>query len=281
MEQAQGPLVDAAWLDRNLGDPDLVVADVRWRPDGSSEQAFAEGHILGAVLVDVDRDLAARAYDGPGRHPLPRPGIFAERMSALGIHDGDTVVAYDDASSSHAARLWWMLRATGHRAYVLDGGLPAWPGHRVHGPSVARNRTRFLAAPWPRERVATADDVQSLLDDGGTVFDARAPERYRGDEERIDRVAGHIPGARSAPFADNVDPVTQRFRSSQELRQAFASRGAGAGDAIVHCGSGLTACQLVVAMELAGLPSPRLYEGSWSDWITDERRPVATGPDPD
>ncbi|MFL5737057.1 MAG: sulfurtransferase [Actinomycetota bacterium] len=280
MEEVRGPLVDAGWLERNLGDPDLVVADVRWKPDGTAAKAFEQGHILGAVLVDVDRDLAAPPYDGPGRHPLPRPVVFAERMSALGICDGDTVVAYDDASSSHAARLWWMLRGTGHRAYVLDGGLAAWPGHRVKGPPVERNPTRFLAVPWPRERIATAEDVRTLLDRGGTVLDARARERYRGEEEKIDRVAGHIPGARNAPFAENVDAVTQRFLSPGELRTALQSLEAGGGETVVYCGSGLTATQLVVAMEAAGLPSPRLYEGSWSDWITDERRPIATGPDP-
>jgi thiosulfate/3-mercaptopyruvate sulfurtransferase len=280
MQDVEGPLVDAAWLERNLGDPDLVVADVRWRPDGSAAKAFEEGHILGAVLVDVDRDLAAPAYQGPGRHPLPPPDAFAERMSALGIRNEDTVVAYDDASSSHAARLWWMLRATGHRAYVLDGGLPAWPGHRVKGTPVARNRARFFATPWPRDRIASAEHVREQLDRGGVVLDARAPERYRAEQEPIDRVAGHIPGARNAPFAENVDPDTQRFRSPEALRATFASLGAEDGAAIVYCGSGLTATQLVLAMERAGLSSPRLYEGSWSDWITDDRRPVATGPDP-
>jgi len=265
MEEAPGPLVDAAWLERNLGDPDLVVADVRWRPDGTAAKAFEEGHILGAVLVDVDRDLAAPAYEGPGRHPLPAPDVFAERMSALGIRNDATVVAYDDASSSHAARLWWMLRVT---------------GHRVKGPPVERNRSRFLAQPWPHDRVAIAEDVEELLQHGGTVLDARAPERYRAEQESIDKVAGHIPGARNAPFAENVDPVTQRFRSVDDLRATFASVGADSEAAIVYCGSGLTACQLVLSMEFAGLPSPRLYEGSWSDWITDERRPVATGPDP-
>ncbi|MFL5767071.1 MAG: sulfurtransferase [Actinomycetota bacterium] len=280
MEEARGPLVDATWLERNLGDPNLVVADVRWRPDGSAARAFEEGHILGAVLVDVDRDLTAPPYEGPGRHPLPPPDVFAERMSSLGIRDADTVVAYDDASSSHAARLWWMLRVTGHRAFVLDGGLTAWPGHRVKGPPVERNRTAFLARPWPRDRIATAEEVQTLLDRGGTVLDARAPERYRAEQEPIDNVAGHIPGARNAPFAENVEAVTQRFRSADELRATFASLGAEHADTIVYCGSGLTACQLVLSMEHAGLAAPRLYEGSWSDWIADERRAVATGPDP-
>jgi thiosulfate/3-mercaptopyruvate sulfurtransferase len=279
VEDVGGPLVDAAWLERNLGDPGLVVADVRWRPDGTAAKAFEEGHILGAVLVDVDRDLVAPAYEGPGRHPLPPPEAFAERMGTLGIPGDATVVAYDDASSSHAARLWWMLRVTGHRALVLDGGLTAWPGHRVKGAPVERNRTRFLAEPWPRDRIATAEDVRELLERGGTVLDARAPERYRAEQEPIDRVAGHIPGARSAPFAENVDPATQRFHSVDDLRAMFASLAARDVDTIVYCGSGLTACQLVVAMEHAGLPSPRLYEGSWSDWITDELRPVATGPD--
>jgi thiosulfate/3-mercaptopyruvate sulfurtransferase len=276
---AEGPLVDATWLQRAMREPGLVIADVRWRPYGNAREAFAAGHILGAVLVDVQRDLAAPAYDGPGRHPLPPPDRFAERMGALGIRTGDTVVAYDDAAGSLASRLWWMLRVTGHRAFVLDGGLVAWPGHRATGPPPERNRTTFLSRPWPPERIVKADEIADIVARGGSVLDARARERYLGEEEPIDAKAGHIPGARSAPFAESVEPATQRFRSPSDLRARFEELGA-TGDVVVYCGSGVTSCQLMVAMEAAGIPSPRLYVGSWSDWITDPARPIATGPTP-
>jgi thiosulfate/3-mercaptopyruvate sulfurtransferase len=278
LEDSAGPLVDDAWLREHAGDPGLVIADVRWKPDGGAREAFNAGHIPGAVLVDVDRDLAAPAYEGPGRHPLPTPGRFAERMSELGVADEDTVVAYDDASGSLAARLWWMLRATGHRAYVLDGGLVSWPDELSTG-SEPRAPARFVARPWPADRIAAAEDVRDALARGLVVLDARTRERYRGEEEPIDAKAGHIPGARSAPFAENVDPASQRFRSGEKLRERFDEVGAEEG-AVVYCGSGLTSCQLVLAMEAAELPSPRLYVGSWSDWIRDPARPVATGPEP-
>ncbi|MDP9295534.1 MAG: rhodanese-like domain-containing protein, partial [Actinomycetota bacterium] len=179
MEQPAGPLVDAAWLREHAGDPGLIIADVRWKADGNARQAFDAGHIPGAVLVDVDRDLAAPAYEGPGRHPLPTPERFAERMGELGIADEDTVVAYDDASGSLAARLWWMLRATGHRAFVLDGGLVSWPA-TLSTADEPRSPARFTAGPWPADRMASAEDVRDALGRGGALLDARAPERYRG-----------------------------------------------------------------------------------------------------
>jgi thiosulfate/3-mercaptopyruvate sulfurtransferase len=274
----EGPLVDATWLREHAGDARVVIADVRWKPDGTARAAFDAGHIPGAVLVDVDRDLAAPAYEGPGRHPLPTPERFAERMSELGVADEDTVVAYDDASGSLAARIWWMLRATGHRAFVLDGGLVSWPGE-LSTESEPRAPARFSARRWPADLIASAEDVRDAIARGLAVLDARAPERYRGEEEPIDAKAGHIPGARSAPFAENVDPGSHRFRAGRELRERFHRLGAEE-EAIVYCGSGLTSCQLVLAMEAAGLPSPRLYVGSWSDWISDPTRPVATGSDP-
>jgi thiosulfate/3-mercaptopyruvate sulfurtransferase len=274
----EGPLVGAAWLREHAGDPRVVIADVRWKPDGSARAVFDAGHIPGAVLVDVDLDLAAPAYEGPGRHPLPTPERFAERMSELGVADEDTVVAYDDASGSLAARLWWMLRATGHRAFVLDGGLVSWPGE-LSTESEPRAPARFSARPWPADLIASAEDVRDAIARDLAVLDARAGERYRGEVELIDAKAGHIPGARSAPFAENVDPASQRFLSGEELRERFEELGAGEG-AIVYCGSGLTSCQLVLAMETAELPSPRLYVGSWSDWIRDPARPVAAGSEP-
>jgi thiosulfate/3-mercaptopyruvate sulfurtransferase len=276
--EGAGPLVDARLLRERLDDPRLVVADVRWKPDGTGLEAFDAGHLPGAVFVDVDRDLAAAPYDGPGRHPLPAPARFAERMSALGIGDDDTVVAYDDASGSLASRLWWMLRATGHRAFVLDGGLVSWPG-ALSTERSERAPATFTSRPWPAELIADAADVAETLRRGGTVLDARAVERYRGEQEPIDAEAGHIPGARSAPFAEDVDPVSQRFLAPERLRERFEVLGADE-RAIAYCGSGLTSCQLVLAIEAAGLPAARLYVGSWSDWISEGSRPIATGPEP-
>ncbi|HXF57257.1 MAG TPA: sulfurtransferase, partial [Actinomycetota bacterium] len=249
-----GPLVEAAWVARHLEHPDLVVADVRWDPDGSAHRRYEEGHLPGAVFVDVDRDLSAPRSPGSGRHPLPAPEDFAAAMARLGIGDGTAVVAYDDAGGAYAARLWWMLRVTGHEAAVLDGGLAAWAGPLEAGPGRPRPPATFAPRPWPEELLARAEDVERARGDPGSVIlDARAPERYRGEVEPIDPVAGHIPGARNAPFPGNLDPATGRFLPPEELRRRFEALGAGRGrDVIVYCGSGVTSCHLLLAMELAG-----------------------------
>jgi thiosulfate/3-mercaptopyruvate sulfurtransferase len=276
-------LIDPAWLDAAIreGRPGLVVADVRWYPDRPGRDAYAAGHIPGAVFVDVDAHLAApvRTDRRGGRHPLPSPDVFARAMSRLGIADDDLMVAYDDVGGSYAARLWWMLTVTGHRAGLLDGGLPAWTGPLETGlgpePSVT---SAFSTRPWPPERIVTAEDVDLLRAEPGAVaLDARAPERYRGEVEPIDRVPGHIPGARNAPWADNLDPGTGRFLPPDELRERFAAAGVDRSTQVVaYCGSGVTACHDLFAMELAGLVG-RLYVGSWSDWISDPARPIAAG----
>lgn len=277
-----GPLVEAGWLARPLEEPDLVVADVRWYPDGSARRRYEEGHLPRAVFVDVDRDLSAPRSPDSGRHPLPTPQDFAAAMSRLGIGDGTAVVAYDDAGGAYAARLWWMLRATGHEVAVLDGGLAAWEGPLEAGPERSRPPTTFTARPWPEELLAGAEDVErARRDPHSLVVDARAPERYRGEVEPIDPVAGHIPGARNAPFAGNLDPATGRFLLPEELRRRYEALGVGrAREVIVYCGSGVTSCHLLLAMEVAGLPRARLYPGSWSEWVADPRRPVARGEDP-
>ena len=267
-------LVSAGWLAEHLDD--VVVVDVRWDPaDGTAgaARAFEEGHVPGAVFVDVDRDLAAPAFKGPGRHPLPSPAAFAPTLGRLGIADDDLVVAYDVANGTHAARLWWMLDATGRRAALLDGGLSAWTGPLETGRGVARPASQPEVRPWPAGSLADADDVAAALrDHTAAVVDARAPERFRGETEPFDPVAGHIPGAINVPLASNVDDGG-RFRSADELRAVYEPLGS----FIAHCGSGLTACETVFAARLAGLPQPRLYEGSWSDWVHDRGRPVATG----
>lgn len=278
-----GPLVSPEWLAARLAEPGVVVADVRWVREGSAREAFEAGHIAGAVFLDADDDLAAVGR-GSGRHPLPPPEVFARTLSRVGIGDETAVVAYDDASGSIAARLWWMLDATGHAVALLDGGLAAWTGQRDTGPApVAHAAGVFTPRPWPPERLAGSDDVVASLDaSAGLVLDARLGERYRGDVEPIDHVAGHIPGARSAPWADNVDPSTGRFHPSDRLRERYEEWGVRTGaDAIVYCGSGFTAAHDLLAMRLAGFPRDgRLYVGSWSGWIEDPDRPVATGVEP-
>lgn len=261
-----------------LDDPSVVVVDVRWYLDGRSGRgAYETGHIPGAVFIDLETVLAAPPGGGPGRHPLPDPEVFAAGMRAEGISDGDVVVAYDDAGGSIASRLWWMLRATGRTAAVLDGGIQSWTGELETGPPRARPQGGFTARPWPRPEIVDADEVARLLDGGATVVDARAAERYRGEVEPVDRQAGHIPGARSAPWSDNLS-VAGTFLPEEELRARYEALGARRdGPVVAYCGSGVTACHDVLALRLAGFDDVRLYEGSWSDWCSDPGRPVATG----
>jgi thiosulfate/3-mercaptopyruvate sulfurtransferase len=282
-----GILVDAHWLATEAGRPGLVVADVRWHPEGDGREAYERAHLPGAVFLDADADLAGVPFeDGPGRHPLPRPEAFAEVMSAAGIGDGDDVVAYDDVGGSYAARLWWMRRALGRSCGVLDGGLSAWGGELEAG-AVTRARVESTPKPWPADRLVDAASVRAAIRErSAIVLDARAEERYRGDVEPIDPVAGHIPGALSAAWAGNLDPTTGRFLSGAELRRRYEALGVRTGrDAIASCGSGLTATHDILAMDLAGLEGGRLYEGSWSGWIADvvaagEPDAVRRGPAP-
>ena len=248
-----------------------VVADVRWYLDGrSGRDAYRAGHVAGALFVDLDRCLAAPPSAAEGRHPLPPPDQFADCMGALGIGDGTVVVAYDDAGGSVAARLVWMLRALGEEAAVLDGGLAGWTGGLEAGDGGAPAPARFTVRPWPRERLASIDEVAS---GNLVVIDSRAPERYRGEVEPIDPRAGHIPGAVNLPWSGNLDPATGRFLAPAQLQERFA----GMGGAAVHCGSGVNACHNLLAMQRAGVGGARLYAGSWSQWSSDPDRPVASG----
>ena len=269
------PVVSLDWV-RAQRDR-VVLADVRWYLDGrSGRAAYDGGHLPGAVFVDVDRVLARPGSPADGRHPLPAPETFAAGMAALGIGDEDTVIAYDDTGGVIAARLVWMLRATGHAAALLDGGLTAYDGELKRA-EAERPATVFTPRPWPAERLADIDDAANV---SFVVLDARARDRFRGDTEPIDPRAGHIPGARSLPCLDNVD-ATGRFLPVAELRERFADVGV-TDDAVVisYCGSGVTACHNLIALEHAGFGVGRLYPGSWSQYSHDAARPAAVSDRP-
>jgi thiosulfate/3-mercaptopyruvate sulfurtransferase len=264
-----GPLVSGEWLAEHLAD--VRVVDVRWYLDGRSGRAeYRAGHLPGAVWLDVDNELSGWASPLAGRHPMPRPEQFAAVLGRVGIGPGTRVVAYDDAGGSEAARLWWMLRAIDEPAAVLDGGLQAWPGALVTDvPDVVPIAREPL--DWPAARFVDADDVAASE---AVVYDARTAARYAHGDPKIDPRPGHIPGAVSAPWADNVGP-DGRFRALRELQAIYGA--ATERGAIAYCGSGVTACHDLLAMELAGITNTALYAGSWSQWAADPERPVEEG----
>jgi thiosulfate/3-mercaptopyruvate sulfurtransferase len=261
----------------------LVVLDVRWRlagPPGRDD--YADAHLPGAVFVDLDAELAAAP--GPaGRHPLPDPAALQSTLRAAGINAGDTVVAYDDRDGSVAARAWWLLRWAGHHdVAVLDGGYAAWieEGRPVTAdvPHPAPGDIVVMPAQLP---VLDADQAAEVAA-SGVLLDARAPERYRGDVEPVDPRAGHVPGARNAPFAGHVGE-DGRWRSPAQLAARFTELGVTDETKIgAYCGSGVTASSVVLAIEVSGvLARPAaLYAGSWSNWSADPARPVSTGDQP-
>lgn len=267
------PIVDGDWLRSHRRE--VVLCDVRWYLDGRSGRgAYASGHLAGAVFVDLDRWLAAPATPVDGRHPLPRPDVFADGMGRAGISNGATVVAYDDAGGATAARLVWLLRACGERAALLDRGLAADDEPlSVVAPAVVPGS--FGLDAWPDIVTADADEVADAVASGGVVIDARAAQRYDGTTEPIDPRAGHIPGAVNVPFVGNLD-ADGRFLDPPTLRARYTAVGADATPTVVYCGSGVTACHDLLAIEHAGLPPARLYPGSWSQWSADPARPVAT-----
>ncbi|MCS7039120.1 MAG: sulfurtransferase [Anaerolineae bacterium] len=277
-------LVSPDVLAAHLDDPDWAVVDCRFslQDTGYGRRAYQAGHIPGAVYAHLDEDLSGPVIPGrTGRHPLPEPEVFTARLERWGIGNTTQVVAYDDAGGAYAARLWWMLRWLGHEAVaVLDGGWPAWvaAGLPQHGGTETRPPAVFTARPRP-ERVATAAEVLARrLDPDWRVLDARGADRFRGENETIDPVAGHIPGAVSAPYADNLTP-DGRFRDAESLRRRYRALlgDVPAARAICYCGSGVTAAHDLLAMFHAGLGEGLLYPGSWSEWITDPTRPIATG----
>lgn len=269
------PVVDVAWL---AGHPQAVIADVRWYLDGrSGAQAYAAGHIPGAIFIDLDAELAAPASPEAGRHPLPDPEKFASAMVDAGVSDDSIVVAYDDAGGFSAGRLVWMLRAIGVDAALLDGGLAAWPGElSTAEPQESDEEVTFGIRGWGPDVVATIDEAAR----GPVVIDARSAERYRGEGgAALDPKSGHIPGALSAPMTGNLD-ASNHFLAPETLRERFAALGiTDANPVISYCGSGVTACHNLIAMEYASLGRGRLYVGSWSQYSATDR-PVATGPHP-
>jgi thiosulfate/3-mercaptopyruvate sulfurtransferase len=291
------PLVSCEWLRERLGNPGLRVVDCRYRlgEPGAGEALWREGHIPGAAFLDVDRDLA-----GPpgsrGRHPLPDTKGFEAAARRAGIGDETLVVAYDEAAEGGAARLWWLLRHFGHdQVTVLDGGLRGW---REEGGELRAGAEQIEPGDFrtsaPKADTASADELAARVgeadaahareagerdgDASPVLLDARAPERYRGEIEPIDPVAGHIPGAVSLPFAELAPDG--RFLSPAELRARFEAAGVASGhEAVAYCGSGVTACVLVLAAEVAGIGPARLYPGSWSEW-SGQGLPVARGQAP-
>jgi thiosulfate/3-mercaptopyruvate sulfurtransferase len=275
-----GPLVSPAGLAAELGGPGApVVLDCRWTlAGGADHDGYARGHLPGAVFVDLDRDLAGPPGDG-GRHPLPDPGAFQAAMRRAGVRQDRPVVAYDQGEPGGAARAWWLLGWFGHPAVrVLDGGLPAWvaAGLPLTTEPPAPDPGDFSARPGHRLVVDAAG--AAALAGAGVLLDARAPARYQGLEEPVDPVAGHVPGARSLPVAEVGGDAG--LAPPDRLRRVLADRGVREGTPVgAYCGSGVVAAHLVLALEVAGHPAA-LYAGSWSEWVTDPDRPVATGPEP-
>lgn len=273
------PLITAPELHENLAGVSLF--DIRWdlTDPEAGRRRYLEGHIPGAVFVDLDTDLSAE--EGPGRHPLPDPATFAATLGRLGVGPGSSVVVYDDAGGGIAARMWWMLHAIGHRgtARVLDGGFRSWAdaGYEVQTGDVEPAPVSY---PPPHQGYrGTVDRGAVRAAPGYLLLDARSPERYRGETEPVDPRPGHIPGAINTPWQASLDKA-ERFRDATFLRRRFQALGADRRPVVVSCGSGVTACHLALAMEIAGLPRPLLYPGSYSDWSRSDL-PVIEGPHPE
>jgi thiosulfate/3-mercaptopyruvate sulfurtransferase len=272
------PLISAPELTERLraGDSPTVL-DVRWElASGAQRDLYAQGHVPGAAFIDLDLELSAPPGPG-GRHPLPSPVDFVKAMRRAGVFRKQPVVVYDAATSLAAARAWWLLRHYGHPdVRVLDGGLEAWEA--AGGPLTSGSETPPSGdfAGEPGTMAVLDADGAARMAGAGVLLDARARERFRGDVEPMDPVGGHIPGARNLPMDAQLDP-TGRFRDPRELHDGFAAAGIDPTvDVGAYCGSGITAAHTVLALQLAGLEGA-LYPGSWSEWATDPRRPVATG----
>lgn len=276
-------LVSADTLKQSFDAPLLAIVDCRFdlREPSAGERAYALGHIAGAAYAHLERDLSDLGKQGRGRHPLPDADRFCAALGRWGITPAHQVVAYDGRDGALAARLWWMLRLLGHtRAAVLEGGLDAWlrAGGRMEAGGARARSSEYRARFSVREVVSTAVLAARLANGSTTLIDARARERFRGDVEPLDRVAGHIPGGLNRPYIENLTPDGM-FKPAPELHAEFERliQPRDPRDVVLMCGSGVTACHNLLAMEHAGLPGASIYAGSWSEWCSDSSRPVGRG----
>jgi thiosulfate/3-mercaptopyruvate sulfurtransferase len=276
-------LISAEELAGQLANPELVVVDCRYdlRDPGAGERAYAAGHLPGAHYAHLDRDLSDISRQGRGRHPLPEADAFCATLSRWGVTPNHQVVVYDANDGAIAARLWWMLRLLGHdRVAVLNGGLAAWcaNAYALDAATPRSKPARYVARFDVRAMASIAVIAARMASGSGKLIDARTPERFRGEIEPIDRVAGHVPGAVNRPYAQNLGP-DGRFKSPGVLADEFKALlgDSPSNEALLMCGSGVTACHHLLAMEHAGLRGARVYPGSWSEWSSDPARPVARG----
>ena len=276
-------LIDAATLSGLLDSEQLALFDCRSELGNPrwGEAQFAEAHIPGAQFLHLERDLSSAISESSGRHPLPDPRVFARRLGELGASSGMQIVAYDQGNGAYAARLWWLARWIGHtRVAVLDGGIAAWRAAGLPLETTVRTpRMRDIEVNLARDASVDSDAIDELRRRRGTLLvDARGANRFAGRDETIDPVAGHVPGARSMPFAGNLG-ADGRFLAAEALRRRWqvALGSLPPHGLVAMCGSGVTACHNLLALEHAGLGGGRLYAGSWSEWIRDPRRPLATG----
>lgn len=276
-------LVPPETLAAALQRPDLVIVDCRFSSSspGAGEFAYEHSHLPGAVYAHLERDLSdmSRRGQGDGRHPWPDAATFTAKLGHWGILPHHQVVAYDDADGSMAARFWFLMRALGHeKVAVLDGGLARWQGLRLPMNSdLVRRRATTYSGTFDASRLLGAEQVQERLAVGDLLVDARPADRFRGENDFMDRVHGHVPGAMNRPYADNMQDG--RFKSPVQLAEEFRALldGRSPEQAIMMCGSGVTACHNLLAMERAGLGGAKLYAGSWSGWVDDPSRPIAQG----
>jgi thiosulfate/3-mercaptopyruvate sulfurtransferase len=276
-------LIAAETLAIALNRPDVVVFDCRFSllNPGAGEMAYQRGHVPGAFYAHLDRDLSDQRKQGEGRHPWPDAADFTAKLGQWGVSRDTQVAIYDDGDGAYAARFWFLLKALGHeKAAVLDGGWSRWTALGLPAdsrPSKAMHPQRYVAA-FDQTRLLDADQVQARLAAGDLLIDARGAERFNGESEPMDKIAGHVPGAHNRPFTTNL--VDGRFKPPVQLAAEFRELlGSHAPEnTMVMCGSGVTACHHLLAMERAGIKGARLFTGSWSGWISDPNRPIATGP---
>ena len=274
-------LAQAETLAMALNRADLVIVDCRFSllDPNAGEYAYLKSHLPGASYAHLERDLSDIGRHGEGRHPWPNADVFTAKLSRRGIEPHHQVIVYDDGDGAYAARLWFLLRTLGHeKVAVLDGGWARWTALGLPVSSAPRTpTTSHYRAVFDLSRLYDANAVAAHLADGGLLVDARAAARFRGDEEPLDRLAGHVPGAVNRPYAINL--VDGRFKPPVQLAEEFrALLGTHApSDVVVMCGSGVTACHNLLAMERAGFKGAKLFTGSWSGWISDPSRRIATG----